>query len=116
MRRLFTLTLLPLLLFGAWPCFAQNQDYLPLSRAETADLVRDLVGEAVPAALSGAARRDATTSLPLQADAPGRHLVRHLSAPLPTALALSVVAGVLDAFGALERFLERGRVEVALIH
>jgi hypothetical protein len=35
MRRLFTLTLLPLLLFGAWPCFAQNRDYLPLSRAET---------------------------------------------------------------------------------
>ena len=34
MRRLFPLSLLPLLLC-AWPCFAQNRDYLPLSRAET---------------------------------------------------------------------------------
>src|SRR5215207_9252606 len=35
MRRLFPLSLLPLLLC-AWPCVAQNQDYLPLTRAETA--------------------------------------------------------------------------------
>ena len=34
MRRPFRLSLLPLLLC-AWPCFAQNQNYLPLSRAET---------------------------------------------------------------------------------
>jgi hypothetical protein len=34
MRRLFPLSLLPLLLC-AWPCLAQNQDYLPLTRAET---------------------------------------------------------------------------------
>jgi len=34
MRRLFPLSLLPLLLC-AWPCLAQNRDYLPLSRAET---------------------------------------------------------------------------------
>jgi len=33
MRRPFPLTLL--LLLCAWPCFAQNRDYLPLSRAET---------------------------------------------------------------------------------
>lgn len=34
MRKLFPLSLLPLLLC-AWPCFAQNQDYLPLTKAET---------------------------------------------------------------------------------
>jgi hypothetical protein len=34
MKKLFPLSLLPLLLC-AWPCFAQNQDYLPLTRAET---------------------------------------------------------------------------------
>ncbi|HEX7313421.1 MAG TPA: hypothetical protein VF297_05845 [Pyrinomonadaceae bacterium] len=34
MRRLFPLSLLPLLLC-AWPCFAQHRDYLPLSSAET---------------------------------------------------------------------------------
>ena len=34
MRRQFPLSLLSLLLC-AWPCFAQNHDYLPLSRAET---------------------------------------------------------------------------------
>jgi hypothetical protein len=34
MRRPYTLSLLPLLLC-AWPCFAQNQDYLPLTQAET---------------------------------------------------------------------------------
>jgi hypothetical protein len=34
MRRLSPFSLLPLLLC-AWPCVAQNQDYLPLSRAET---------------------------------------------------------------------------------
>jgi len=34
MRKQFTLSLLPLLLC-AWTCFAQNQDYLPLSKAET---------------------------------------------------------------------------------
>ena len=35
MRRLFTVSLLSLLLFNAWPSSAQNRDYLPLSRAET---------------------------------------------------------------------------------
>ncbi len=37
MRRLFLRSLTPslLLLLCAWPCVAQNQDYLPLSRAET---------------------------------------------------------------------------------
>lgn len=34
MRRLSLLSLLPLLLC-AWPCVAQNQDYLPLTKAET---------------------------------------------------------------------------------
>lgn len=34
MRRLSPLSLLPLLLC-AWPCVAQNRDYLPLTRAET---------------------------------------------------------------------------------
>lgn len=34
MRRLLPLSLLPLL-FCAWPCAAQNQDYLPLTKAET---------------------------------------------------------------------------------
>ena len=34
MRKLFPLSLLPLLLC-AWPCSAQNQDYLPLTKAET---------------------------------------------------------------------------------
>lgn len=34
MRKLIPISLLPLLLC-AWPCHAQNQDYLPLSRAET---------------------------------------------------------------------------------
>lgn len=34
MKKLFPLSLLPLLLC-AWPCFAQNQDYLPLTKAET---------------------------------------------------------------------------------
>lgn len=36
MRRLIPLTLLPLIVLCARPCAAQNQDYLPLSRAETA--------------------------------------------------------------------------------
>lgn len=35
MQRLFNLNLLLLLLLCAWPCFAQNHDYLPLSRTET---------------------------------------------------------------------------------
>jgi hypothetical protein len=34
MKKLFPISLLPLLLC-AWPCFAQNQDYLPLTQAET---------------------------------------------------------------------------------
>jgi hypothetical protein len=34
MRKLLPISLLPLLLC-AWPCFAQNQDYLPLTRTET---------------------------------------------------------------------------------
>ena len=34
MRKLFPLSLLPLLLC-AWPCVAQNHDYLPLTSAET---------------------------------------------------------------------------------
>jgi len=45
MRRLSPLSLLPLLLC-AWPCVAQNHDYLPLTRAETNQRFRvKLLGE-----------------------------------------------------------------------